>query len=257
MKIAPLPVRSRSVNFPATRIMTKIPAVLMLASLVGHAPLAGATSAATSLQPLPSIEEAARIFLEQQVGEVDGRPLVTLGNVDSRLRLPLCDEAIEGFAPPSARSIGNVTVGVRCGGSQPWTIYMAARVALMRAVLVLARPVPRGQPLSADDLQLEERDASMLGTGYLTSLEEALGLEARSPLRAGLVLNPNALAAPLLVRRGERVTVLARSGGFEVRSEAEALEDGSLGELIAVKNLHSGRIVEGVVTGSGLIEVRV
>lgn len=236
--------------------MTKVHALVALASLITASPFAHATTTTASVQPLASIEQAARDFLEQQVREIDGKPLVTVSNVDSRLRLPLCDTALEGFAPPSARNIGNVTVGVRCDGSHPWTVYIAGRVELMRPVLVLVRPIRRGHPLSAADIQLEDRDASKLMDGYLTSIEAAVGMEARSPLRAGFVLNANVLTPPLLVRRGERVTVLAQSGGFEVRSEAEALENGSRGDLISVRNLRSSRIVEGIVSGSGLIEVR-
>jgi flagellar basal body P-ring formation protein FlgA len=69
------------------------------------------------------------------------------------------------------------------------------------------------------------------------------------------VLTPNDAQPQRLVRRGETVTVVSRSGGIEVRAGGTALTDGARGERIRVRNDSSRRIVEGVVTAAGRIEV--
>ena len=56
---------------------------------------------------------------------------------------------------------------------------------------------------------------------------------------------------PIIVRRGDRVTLLAKSNAFEVRMEGEALMDASLGDRIRVKNLRSMRIIEGKLSDNG------
>jgi flagellar basal body P-ring formation protein FlgA len=62
------------------------------------------------------------------------------------------------------------------------------------------------------------------------------------------------LAAPL-VHRGERVQLSARIGAVIAQVEAEALQDGRLGEVIRVRNLHSGRVQQGRVLRPGQVEV--
>ena len=55
----------------------------------------------------------------------------------------------------------------------------------------------------------------------------------------------------LIVRRGDRVTLLAKSNTIEVRMEGEALSDGSQGDRIRVKNLRSRQTIEGELSENG------
>jgi flagella basal body P-ring formation protein FlgA len=58
-----------------------------------------------------------------------------------------------------------------------------------------------------------------------------------------------------LVRRGQQVTLLARSGTVEIRVNATALADGHAEQHIQVQNQNSRQIVEAVVRGNDLVEV--
>jgi flagellar basal body P-ring formation protein FlgA len=216
--------------------------------------LAGPVATASVESP-ESIRDAARAHLESLVARTGTPPEVEMGRVDPRLRLAACDRPLDVFLPPGMRHVGNVTVGVRCTGASPWTVFVAAAVRLYRTVLVLDRPLPRGASLTAADLRTERRDVGGLSQGYLEEPAAVLGKELRSPLGAGFVLHPGVLAAPVLVRRGERVTLLARSAGFEVRSQGLALEDGEAGGTVRIRNLGSARVVQGRVAGPGVVVV--
>ena len=80
-------------------------------------------------------------------------------------------------------------------------------------------------------------------------------MQLRRPAAAGSVLTPELVEAPRLVRRGELVTVTARTGGIEIRTQGKAMRDGVQGERIPVENASSRRVVEGQVTGRGQVEV--
>ena len=61
---------------------------------------------------------------------------------------------------------------------------------------------------------------------------------ARKPCRAfgpAPLVHANQVRSPLLVRRGERVSVRARAAGVAVRTYAMAQQDGSLGDLVQVQ----------------------
>ncbi len=220
--------------------------------------LAGATltAAAAGTQPLAEIRAAARAHVARLYAtEGAVRHEIAVQRLDPRLRLARCDRPLETFDPPGARRHGNTVVGVRCPGASPWTVYVPVRVAVIRPVVVTRRPVPRGAVLAREDLELRERDTATLPLGYLTRLEAAVGQRARRALPAGAVVAPGALERTPVVRRGQRVILLARTGTVEVRAAAVALSDAAVGERVAVRNLRSQRVVEGVAVREGVVRV--
>ncbi|HEY8519037.1 MAG TPA: flagellar basal body P-ring formation chaperone FlgA [Gammaproteobacteria bacterium] len=178
---------------------------------------------------------------------------VEAARLDPRLALPACPAELEAFDPPAHAPGAHVTVGVRCPVAPGWSLYVPVRVKALVDVVVLAAPVALGEPLTASDVRLETRDVAGLGTGYLTRLEEALGMTLRRPARPGTALAPTLLERPKLVRRGQRVTLVAGDSPVAVRSEGEALGDAAAGERVRVRNLRSRMVVEGVVDASGAV----
>lgn len=209
-----------------------------------------------SIQSVESIREAAQAFLEQEASSEQGRIEIEVGQLDPRLRLQRCELPLSVAFPPAGRRSGNLTVGVRCDGDKPWTIYVQAKVKVMLPVVVSTGPISRGSRVSSSDLTLEERDVGSIVGGYLTDIEEAVGLQMRRSVRPGMVLEKNMLKAEKVVKRGEMVTILAETSGIEVRMEGKALEDGTRGEVIRVENLSSGKQIEAQVIAAGLVKVR-
>jgi flagella basal body P-ring formation protein FlgA len=236
---------------PTRRILEPVTIVFTLALL---AP--GSFAGNADLEATTTIAAAARDYLlgipREDAGEVD----VQVGRLDPRLRLTRCEQPLEVFPAGHARAVGAVTVGVRCDGTRPWKVYLQARVRLFRPVAVLARALPRGARIASADLRLERRDVGRLQRGYLTALDELVGMQLRFAGASGRVLAARDLQAPKLVRRGERVTLLATGTAVEVRSNGRALEDGARGEVIRVRNLDSRRVVEGVVAAAGTVRIR-
>ncbi|NNE63328.1 MAG: flagellar basal body P-ring formation protein FlgA, partial [Gammaproteobacteria bacterium] len=60
---------------------------------------------------------------------------------------------------------------------------------------------------------------------------------------------------PRIISRGQRVTILARVGGMEVRTSGKALAHGAAGERIAVQNIKSRQKLEGTVLASGEVKI--
>ncbi|HEX6999709.1 MAG TPA: flagellar basal body P-ring formation chaperone FlgA [Gammaproteobacteria bacterium] len=178
---------------------------------------------------------------------------VEAARLDPRLALPACPAALESFDAPAHAPGAHVTVGVRCPTEPGWSLYVPVRVKALVDVVVLAAPVAVGQPLTASDVRLETRDVAALGTGYLTRLDDAVGMTLRRPLRPGTAIAPPLLERPTLVRRGQRVILVAGASPVAVRSEGEALGDAAAGERIRVRNLRSRVVVEGVVDADGVV----
>lgn len=61
-------------------------------------------------------------------------------------------------------------------------------------------------------------------------------------------------AAPL-ARPGQQVELVEKLVGVTLRTRAVCLESGSLGQSIRVRNISSGRVLEGTIAGQGLVRL--
>jgi flagella basal body P-ring formation protein FlgA len=211
-----------------------------------------------ALQSLDAVRAAAQQAAEQSIlagNDAQSGTSVVVGQLDPRLRLPACSAPLEGFLPGSMQGRTNVTIGVRCTGTTPWTIYVPVRISAPRPVVILTRPVPRGTALSAQDIDVESREVGSLGSGYFEDPAAVLGKVLTRPGSPGQVLVPTQLTGALAVKRGQQVTLLANSGGILVRMEGTAMADGSIGDRLKVKNNSSARVVEGTVLADGSVEI--
>jgi flagellar basal body P-ring formation protein FlgA len=207
------------------------------------------------IQPVDSIIEAAEAHVLERFPVTEGQVQVQGGRLDPRLRLPLCDQPLDTFAATPAAAGGNTSVGVRCDGERRWSIYVPVRVSHSREVVVLIHSVARDQTLSENDVSTMFAEVGQLGAGFFTREEEVIGQRMRRSAAAGTILSPVLVDRPPMIARGDRVTLVSGHRGIAVRAPGEALSNGHLGERLRVRNLSSGKVVEGMVRGSGHVEV--
>ncbi len=148
--------------------------------------------------------------------------------------------------PESAISLG--------GGVAPWTglqrfeatvdtpdgpvrFPLDVQVAVPAAVVVAVRSLPRGAIIRALDVKLQHDVSPQERSQPIYSLQEVIGKETTCAIPQGKILLKKSVRAPLLVRRGEVVTVYARSPGVRVRTTGRVRDSGSLGELVSVESL--------------------
>lgn len=244
------PVNRLQASHPAGHPLWRFLAALVSLALVGAPSLAAA-----QFQSHESIRAAARDYLETHTPVSEGRVKISVGYLDSRLRLQQCDNALEVFPAPGGRKMGHTTVGVRCANPKPWKLYLPVSIKVYQPVAVAQHALMRGALLAKDDVELVEKDVTRLGYGYILDPSQAIGMALRRSVTAGTVLTPNQLAAPRIVERGQHVVIIATGGGIEVRMSGEALSDGALNDRIRVRNTKTRRIVEGVVSSPGVVEV--
>ena len=212
---------------------------------------------AMEVQPLESIRDAVRLFVEGNVDHEMGETVVTVGKLDRRLRLSRCEGPLLADFANTSRLLGNITVAVRCEeGPKPWSLMVQARIEQYVEVVVAARPLGRGQELGAEDIKMLRYDISRLNNGYYATLDEVKGMVLKRSVKAGSVLGSSMLKPAILIKRGEKVIIRAQTTSIEVRMEGQALQEGAAGDVIQVKNLSSKQIVEAEVVAPGVVRVR-
>jgi len=205
--------------------------------------------------PHESIRQAIEQFVTNE--SVNARDIeLSISSLDPRLKLRRCSTALSTFWPPGSRMQSNTSVGVACKDDKPWKIYVPVNISEFRDVAIVDHSLMRGDILQEGDIKMERRDVSRLGQRFLEKYSRFMGYRIRQPISAGSLLQPSMLSMPELVKRGEKVTLLANSGGVEIRMMGEALSNGGKGAMIRVRNVSSKRIVEGEVVARGVVQVR-
>jgi flagellar basal body P-ring formation protein FlgA len=208
------------------------------------------------VQSLDAIRAAAQTFVSQHVPkQKPGAVTVNVGELDPRLRLAPCAEPLKATLPAGATFRERMTVAVSCRGESTWTVYVPVSIETQTNVLVLRRAAARGARLTAEDVETQTRVIQGTGDSYLTDVTQLAGYTLKRPLGAGAALTADTMAADLVVKRGQQVTLLASVGGLEVRAMGLALNDAPAGGRAKVQNISSRRIVEGVVETADVIRI--
>ncbi len=123
------------------------------------------------------------------------------------------------------------------------------------SVVMAGRVITRGEVITADALVMKRYNVGNLHGEPLLSREEATGLIAKRTLRPGKPILRAQLEQPLLVKRGEAVTIISQTGDIRAQTAGVALKDGRLQQNIKVQNSSSERVIDAIVVGPGAVRV--
>lgn len=202
------------------------------------------------------IRQTAERFLREQTTGLPGQVNITVGESVSD-HMPACS-ALEPFLPPGARLWGTTSVGVRCVGERPWTLYLQARVSINATYFVAARQINPGETIGPNDLSPRQGDLTLLPRTVATDAGQIVGTVAVNRITSGLPIRSDLLRSAIAVQQGQTVRVVSRGSGFEVSTEGQVLTRASAGDPVQVRT-RAGQVVSGTVKSgkNGNVEVEV
>ncbi|WP_417702020.1 flagellar basal body P-ring formation chaperone FlgA [Pseudomonas sp.] len=193
-------------------------------------------------------EEARRQAWQGQRHSLD----ITLLN--SAERLPACTQALSVTVSSDDPSpLSRQRLDLSCADTPGWSVTALVQASVFLPAVHAARVIERGQTITAEQLQLQEVNVGRASRGFYNSVDEVIGQGAKRRLRAGQLIAPNLLSAPLLIRRGQQVTIIASQDGISASATGEALANGREGEVIRVRNLGSQKVIEAQVVEEGVV----
>lgn len=224
--------------------------IALVLAASAFAPLA---SAADALQSLDSIRVAAEFAARDAFAPLGADLRIGEIQIDSRLRVAACAAPLQARldGPAAARSI----VAVSCPQPVAWTLRIPVHAQVWRAVAVNKRAIRRGAILAPDQIDMEIREVLSLSRGYFGEREQVVGQQASRNLKADQIVHPGMIEAPRLIKRGDPVVITADGGRIAVRTQGIALQDGTEGDSVQVRNPRSGRVITGEVTARGTVSV--
>ncbi|MBA3008869.1 MAG: flagellar basal body P-ring formation chaperone FlgA [Proteobacteria bacterium] len=152
---------------------------------------------------------------------------------------------------------GNFTLfmDILIDGNREDRIRISGKVAVYENILCAKRNLAKGEQLLGTDVYWVRKNIlSLRGDGIRTSREIENKL-----LKTGIKKDDPISASDLqeipLIRKGDVITLVARSNRLLIATSGISQEDGYADQLIRVENIRSGKIVRGLVKEKFTVEV--
>ena len=113
-------------------------------------------------------------------------------------------------------------------------------------LIILRNNLKKGEVIQKHDLKFDYKTNSV-GTGFFESFDVLVGRKINQNLSKGQVIKIRHLEENFMVSEGQSIIIFSDLYGINVRMQGNALENGHFNELIKVKNISSGKIVQGRV----------
>ena len=148
------------------------------------------------------------------------------------------------FNPTSGRFVTRFSSGVVVTGI----------ANVVKQFPVLSRSLNRGDIVQENDIDYVETSQIRPGQ-YIEEAGALIGMEARRPLAANTPIRNNDVAMPILVKKGALITITFVLDGLRLSHQGVAMDNGGAGDVIAVKNVQSERVLKAIVERAGLARV--
>ena len=159
--------------------------------------------------------------------------------------------------PNNLRDIGAVNVEVYVGSELYMVFDPTPYMSVTVTTFVSADDIERDQILTEADIDAIEVSVNMLPSAdTFSSIDEIIGMAARMNIQVGRIFADGMLEPPTLVERGQNLIVYIPLGSASITLNGIALDSGSLGEEIRVKNPDSNVIITAEVTGPSMAMIR-
>lgn len=150
---------------------------------------------------------------------------------------------------------GRFTAVVSWGNSVDDRVRLTGRVERMTEVPVLLDRVMRGEVIDKSNVEWQFLAEARLPNSAITDVTQLVGMAAKRSLQAGKPITASDVHRPLMVNRGETVTIYLTTPAMQLSTKGKALEHGSEGDTIRISNTQTNTVVDAIVTGPGQARV--
>ncbi|MBB4953965.1 flagella basal body P-ring formation protein FlgA [Agrobacterium vitis] len=133
------------------------------------------------------------------------------------------------------------------------TVPFAA--AADRFAIVPSDIIYPGEAIPESKLQRVKVTNPNLGGGYASSISEVSGMLSTKTLLPGRTIPLAMLKKPYAVTRGSKLRLVVSIGNLTISAGGSPMDDANIGDVIRVRNLDSGQIVNGTVMADGTVQV--
>lgn len=182
---------------------------------------------------------------------------ITSVRIPGDVMLPTGDIQHEIQYLPQSQASGTLPVNIffSIDGNPVKRLMVTVNIMLMKDVPVTRRPIARYQMIQAEDLMMQTMDVADLPANAVFAFEDIKGQRARRTIGSRTVLRKDQLEFPPAVKKGDRVLIVAESGGLRITTAGEVKNPGKVGDRVRVENLDSNKTLFARVIDARTVQV--
>lgn len=236
----------------------------LVAAVLSHSPLGFAADSGAGSPAFEALQQQAQQWAATH--PVFQGKSVQVMPVDPRISIQNCQQNMQ-FDQPFPNQ---PAVRVRCAQPQ-WQLFVnlsspnglntvnrnSPAAPMLYKVLISKEVLKRGTIISPSMFTTAEMPVAGMENQIISDANLIKNMELVRDLTPNTPLRSYDVKTAVMVKRGQEVQVTAGEGqGFSITMRAEATQDGGLGEQIRLKNVESGRLLTGVITGPNAAKLR-
>jgi flagella basal body P-ring formation protein FlgA len=133
-----------------------------------------------------------------------------------------------------SNSFAYIPVRITKSNSRIIQTYITVRLKLFKTVCMAKNAIEPGQPVSANDIEFKLTNVTDLRGTPIASADEFIGYRSKIKIRPGSILLKELLEEIPVINKGDHITASAVSGSVKVSTDAEAKQDGVIGDIIVI-----------------------
>lgn len=187
----------------------------------------------------------------------EGTAQVSANKIDSRLSLKACAENhLVVFNPYQSPILDTSTMGIKCQEKDNhWSLYVPIKITILKTVYVAKRSLRKGERITGEDIYPAEMDVHKLKYGYFNDIDGLVGQVCKQNVAINSPFNPHNIELEKIIHKGEKIAIIMNNNNLTVSMDGVAVNEGSMGETIRVKNLSSKKIIEAQIIGKKQVSV--
>jgi flagella basal body P-ring formation protein FlgA len=126
-------------------------------------------------------------------------------------------------------------VGIYNGELLTQSVPVQVKIRTFGPLVVAVRAIPRGTIITEEHVEIITYETTNYNYDLVKDKRLLIGKEARIPIKSGKPIKINDVVKPVLIHRGEAITIAVEKGGIVITCTVVAQKNGRQGDTIPVK----------------------
>ncbi|MBX2834387.1 MAG: flagellar basal body P-ring formation chaperone FlgA [Micavibrio sp.] len=157
------------------------------------------------------------------------------------------------FKPSQNRFTAEIAAPSKANPIQ--TLSVSGTIERLRPVPVLRQTLRAGDVIGARDISYISMPLNRIKHNIILNEQDLIGTTPRRMLTPDQPVLSTEVELPLVVKRGDNVTMIFTQGNLVLTAQGKAMQNGAKGDAIRVTNLNSSKTVSATVTADKEVSV--
>lgn len=127
----------------------------------------------------------------------------------------------------------------------------------MVSIPVPIKSIRKGQMITHTNLKLISMHQELVSKMVAQDILEVVGQEAKQTLYKNKPILIKDIGSMTIIHRNDQVPLLFKKEALELQTVGRALEEGGAGDIIRVINIQSKKVISGIITRNGEVDVSI